>query len=401
MDTQDNLSKEQIEYAVTFLIQLAESRGLNGTQLHQLSGVSQPTVSLVISRAQPPSRDVLEKLCRAVGVPLADIIHCEAAVSKSLHIYLATPLTEVVRDPAMDAELRRIVQKIKEVASTFDNPAFELYWPGDHTHPVKNPEFSPHQVYLTDRSRASTFDVIILFCAAPSYGVGQENEIATQAGLPGVRLIPERISRMVTGSFLRADDVTYAGSLAKKVEFKTAELEVALRRARQTCFRHRALYRQMNGNDFGPRIETLISDRCGDHRSFAEDLGITLEYLHGLIREPFAVSNPSARLLKRMAVRLGVGVGYLLGETAETDPLLVESTATWHSWIRKTTGLDAALAVQIRDEWMDGYPRQHFQTTASPRKDPKYSKPMREADWDAEYQKKEKGRSRGATGGLF
>ena len=55
------LSKEEIEYADTFLVQLVESRGLNGTQLHLLSGVSQPTVSRVLTRTQPASRDVLER----------------------------------------------------------------------------------------------------------------------------------------------------------------------------------------------------------------------------------------------------------------------------------------------------------------------------------------------------
>jgi hypothetical protein len=62
MDTQDNLSKEQIEYAVTFLIQLAESRGLNGTQLHQLSGVSQPTVSSNLACAAAIARCIGEAL---------------------------------------------------------------------------------------------------------------------------------------------------------------------------------------------------------------------------------------------------------------------------------------------------------------------------------------------------
>jgi len=233
---EQHLSKEEIEYAVTFLIQLVENRGLNGTQLHHLSGVSQPTVSRVLTRTQAPSREVLDKLFQSVGVPLADVIHSEAAISKFLHVYLATPLTEVVRDGSMEAELRRVVQNIKDVTAQFDKPGFEVYWPGDHTHPTKHPHFSPHQVYLTDRSRASTFDLVILFCATPSYGVGQENEIASQSGLPGIRFIPEQLSRMMVGSFLRADNITYKGSLRTKAHFATAKLEAARRIAGRRVF---------------------------------------------------------------------------------------------------------------------------------------------------------------------
>src|SRR6266852_3732892 len=49
-----------------------------------------------------------------------------------------------------------------------------------------------------------------------SYGVGQENEIATQAGIPAVRLIPQRgVSRMMLGSFVRAINVRYEGTLER------------------------------------------------------------------------------------------------------------------------------------------------------------------------------------------
>ena len=115
----DFLSDEQIEYAVTCLIQLVEFRKLSQTQLHQTSGVSQGTISKVLTRAQPPSPEVLKKLYQAMGLKLDDILHDTEAV---------VPIGR-----------------------------------GDHTHPVHNPDFSAQQVYLTDRSRSSTFDYIILF----------------------------------------------------------------------------------------------------------------------------------------------------------------------------------------------------------------------------------------------
>ena len=127
--------------------------------------------------------------------------------------YLATPLTALTTKE--DSELRRIVKLIRDVASDkeFVKPSFRVYWPGDHTHPKDHIDLRAHQVYLTDRSRASTNDFIILFCGAPSYGVGQENEIATQARIPAIRLIPPTMSRMMLGSFIHAEDIMYSGTL--------------------------------------------------------------------------------------------------------------------------------------------------------------------------------------------
>src|SRR6202020_3365944 len=105
-----------------------------------------------------------------------------------------------------DAELRKVVMRIRDIAADpqFSSPPFEIYWPGDFTHPKLNGDIPASQVYITDRTRASTHDFIILFCGAPSYGVGQENEIATQAGVPAIRLVPQGLSRMMIGSFAKA-----------------------------------------------------------------------------------------------------------------------------------------------------------------------------------------------------
>ena len=43
------------------------------------------------------------------------------------------------------------------------------------------------------------------------------------------------------------------------------------------------------------------------------------------------MSNPNARLLRRMSVRLQVSVGYLLGEAPQVDTVMTESKASWDS----------------------------------------------------------------------
>lgn len=390
------LTKEKIEYAVGRLMRLVESRKIKQTQLELWSGVNQSTISKILSPSQEaapdrytPSEDVLRKLFQALGLKLADIIVETDRIPEEIIGYLATPLTGL--SPDAEREVKRIVSLIREISSDkqFQPPRFEIYWPGDHTHPLQHPDISSGHVYLTDRSRASTHDFIILFCGSPSYGVGQENEIATQAGVPAIRLIPSVISRMMLGSFLHTIDIRYSGSLETQVTFDSEEVRTALTAIRKSYFRHHALYRGMNGDAFGPRLRKLIDDRCGDYEHFATDLGISLTYLHKLMEEPFAVSNPSARLLKRMALRLGERVAYLLGEAEENDPVWIDSNASWRSWIDKTPGIDARIALQIRDEWRHEYAatRREQESAASFRKPALI---MREPDWDKSYRDKDR-----------
>jgi len=350
------LTREQVEYAVGRLVRLVESRGITQTQLEQGSGVNQSTISKIFSGWQEPgadkyspSEEVLAKLFTAIGLKLNNILNESDRFADQLVGYMATPLTGI--SVAADKEIRRVVKLVSDIAAgeDFSSPKFEIYWPGDHTHPKQHADIPAGQVYITDRSRASTHDFIILFCAVPSFGVGQENEIASQSGVPAIRLVPKTISRMMVGSFLMSTDIPFDGSLETGIVLDSEKLKSALHQIRETYFRHRALYRGMNGDAFGDRLRKLVDDRCGNYEQFAHDLGISLSYLHSLLEEPFAVSNPSARLLKRMGLRLGERVGYLIGESEETDPIWIESHASWRAWIEKTPGVEASTALRIKD----------------------------------------------------
>jgi transcriptional regulator with XRE-family HTH domain len=298
--------------------------------------------------------------------------------------YLATPLTAVVEDEKKASQLKDVVDRIRGLAGSpeFATPSFDLYWPGDHTHPIRNADFSASQVYRTDRSRASTFDFIILFCAEPSYGLGQENEIATQAGIPAIRLLPASISRMMSGSFIHAIDVRYTGTLATRVEFDTKDLIAALGATRRAHFRQRALFRGMNGDGFGPRLKRLLDERSGDYLQFASELGVNLSYLHALMEEPFTVSNPSIRLLKRMGVLLNESVAYLVGEPEEVDPIWVESKLAFDSWISGSADvIDGRIALGMRKSWQQAYLEERRSTE---QRDYRRS-PMGVLDWERKY----------------
>lgn len=399
----NELKPEQIEYAVAFLRGLVEQREMKQTDLENCSGVSQSEISKILHGEKSPSLGQLSKLCSALGFKLSGILHEIDDSLEEILGYLATPLTAVVTDGPKESRLISVVQRLRNIASAteFSKPPFDLYWPGDFTHPVNHKQTSAKQVYITDRSRASAFDFIVLFCAEPSYGVGQENEISTQAGLPAIRLVPESMSRMMLGSFIRSTDVVYSGSLTTSVDFDESRFKEALREIRKLHFRLYALYRRTNGNEFGERLRHLINDRIGgDYKEFADDMGVDLGYVNTMMAEPFVVSNPSGRLLRRMSVRLKVGVGYLLGEAPQVDPFITESKASWYQWLKDSPNINGAMAIEIKEDWEKeviyagtasvGSARNLTGTTA-----------MKGADWDRRYQKKAKARGNGSQQNMF
>lgn len=390
------LKAEQVEYAVTVLRKLMDQRGMTQTALGVCSGVAQPEISKILNGEKTPGLEQLRKLFKALGLRLSTILHEIDDSPEEILGYLATPLTAVVADAAKERCLTSVVQRLRDVASEFSQPGFNLYWPGDFTHPVNDKQISAEQVYITDRSAASAFNFILLFCAEPSYGVGQENEISTQAGLPAIRLVPKSMSRMMRGSFIRSTDVVYSGSLATSVDFEKTQFQKALQEIRVSYFRHQALYKRTNGNDFGARLRHLLHDRIsGDYDAFAKDIGVSLGYIHAMMNEPFTVSNPSARILKRMSVCLEVSVGHLLGEAHLVDPVITESKASWLQWLKGSPNINGPLAVEIWENWSEQVRYTRAPSVGSAR-NPTGETAMKVKNWESLYQKKERTRGNGS-----
>ncbi|MFZ0632316.1 MAG: helix-turn-helix transcriptional regulator [Acidobacteriaceae bacterium] len=378
------LKSGEIEYAIGRIEVYMTSRGLSQSDLAELSTVEQSTISKILHRKQEPSLENLQKLFGGLGLQIGDVLSAAAErLPKSLHGYLATPLTGLTERE--DASVRSVVEVVRRVAATqFANPPISIYWPGEHTHPKSNPKYKPSTVYLIDRSRASTFHFLVILCGAASYGVGQENEIATQAGVPAIRLINPQVSRMMLGSFVKSFDIQYSGSLKEGIFFDEEELTKALRGIVKLHYSHSARYVGLNGNDFGPRLKKLVDERIRDYRSFADELGVSLDYVQAMTVEPLAISNPSTRLLKRMSILLGESVGFLLGEKEQDDTIYRESKESFNAWIRESEEtVDARTAAEIFDQWK----AEHFarKVESSPISLRDEVKPMRKPDWDERF----------------
>ena len=381
------LPRDQQAFAISILRNCVHSRGKQASVALD-SGLGQGTVSKILSGNGEPSVETLEKLFDALGLKLSNVLADCKPENESIHGYLATPLTGLTNQ--QDEELRSVVASLKQIARDArdgDRP-FELYWPGDHTHPKNHPEISAKNVYLTDRSRASTYDFVLLFCALPSFGVGQENEIAAQACTPAIRLVPNKgLSRMMLGSFLNATDVPYEGSLDNKISFDVQSLAEALKIVRGAYFKQKALAQRVDMSGFGDRLKELIAVRYNNKESeFAGAVGISKYFLEKLEDEPFAVINPSAQLLGRLANSLDVKVSYLLGEDDDCDSIWVESNNSWRAWIRETEGLDANRVLEIRDDWRREYRENRRIESVSTASHRKKRVSMAAKDWDKRYQ---------------
>jgi transcriptional regulator with XRE-family HTH domain len=334
-----------------------------------------------------PTADILRKVCAGLGTNFEEVVRTPQRAAPYLLGYLATPLTGL--SDRQDRELRRVVATLKSLAGLefFSNPRIELYWPGDFTHPKSNPEHTSEQVYRKDRASASTGNFLVILALDPSDGVGQENEIATQAGNPAIRFLPERTSRMLRGSFLHAQNIAVTGSLESGITFDHNEFTRALQWVQQNYFLQFPLYQNMNGHGFGDRLGQLLERRVTNRSDFAAKLGVAQQYLDVMTHESFVVSNPSARLLKRLAVLLGVSVGYLLGDSKEADPVWIDSQAAWRKWTR-TPGIEAGLANDIREDWEAEYLLKTGQLEPSYTSHRNEIAPRQEKDWDIEYQKR-------------
>jgi transcriptional regulator with XRE-family HTH domain len=382
-----DLKKEEIEIAVGRLEVLRISRGLKQGDLEDLSGVEQSTISKILHKKQEPSTEILKKLFEGLGMQLADVLKAAAdRLPKTLQGYLATPLTGLTDQ--QDKSVRAVVEAVRRCsgAAEFSDPPINVYWPGEHTHPKNNPTYKSPTVYLIDRSRASTFHFLVILCGTASYGVGQENEIATQAGVPAIRLVNSGVSRMMLGSFVKSIDIQYRGNLQEGIFFDEEEFAKALRAMVKLRYSYSALYSSLNGDDFGPRLKKLIDERALNDNAFAEELGVSLDYVHAMTVEPISISNPSALLLKRMSILLGESVGFLLGEEEQDDAIYRESKESFITWVRESDeSVDVRTAEGVFDDWKAEYFARKVES--SPISLRAEVRPMRKTDWDEMFRR--------------
>jgi transcriptional regulator with XRE-family HTH domain len=190
---------------------------------------------------------------------------------------------------------------------------------------------------------------------------------------------------MMTGSYVRSFDLTFAGSLKDHITFDLGELREHLKKVRIETFQLRAYYKGLNGNEFRERLERLIHTRGVDAPKLAERIGVSTDYVEAMCRENIAISNPSIKLVKRLARQLDVPVSYLI-EEKQPDHILEDSERAWRSWLAEQTELDGRLAAQVWDDWKREYAQDqqvHSAPTARAHRLPVESVSV--ASWEQRY----------------
>ena len=103
----------------------------------------------------------------------------------------------------------------------------------------------------------------------------------------------------------------------------------------------------MNGNDFGPRLKKLVDERARDNKTFAEELGVSLDYLQAMMVEPIAVSNPSPAGGANQPIAGRERRISPWGEAARRCDLYCESKENFNAWVRESAdNVGALMAAQ-------------------------------------------------------
>jgi transcriptional regulator with XRE-family HTH domain len=185
--------------------------------LGQEIGVSQSTMSRLLTSNVERDKDFhyVEKIANATNAPIHLLVAgtefatkvpapCVVTLDPESRIkwlvYFASALTGLD-----DAQRKRIDTDAAMARQACEEIQGLLYEPAWYTDPKANRELSPSQVYSIDHQQVSQSHIMIFNCRYPSFGAGQELEIAAAAGLPVILLEPRdaRVSRMVRGTYVR------------------------------------------------------------------------------------------------------------------------------------------------------------------------------------------------------
>jgi transcriptional regulator with XRE-family HTH domain len=192
-----------------------------------------------------------------------------------------------------------------------------LYLPFDHTDPIAHADVPAPLVYERDRKQVVTSDFVLMLCTSASYGVGQENEIAADNGVPVAYLIQNgcKVSRMLLGSDTRKVVIQYdeaADLLPQLDEFLTSTVP-ALRERRLKLGVPEPL-------GVGARLADLRRRSDITRKTIADLIGCDEQLLKRVEENPSEEAALTVSRLRTIATFVNVDLAYLLlGATAGLD----------------------------------------------------------------------------------
>jgi len=273
-----------------------------------------------------------------------------AAVNKDplepLHGYIATALTGLDTD-ARDA----IIFTSSKIAQLSKEYGLYVYEPRKATDPLLHQDVDPTAVYRLDRKRVIAADMLFVIANRPSFGVGQEIEIASSCSTPIILLVREgaKVSRMVTGS---------PANIIEEIYYKTPEeLERKLRKTLTLNLdkvrKWHSSVRSIATTHIGHKFVNLRREQGYDSiTEFADKIGISPRLLEAF--EQGEYQNIPLYLIEKLAISLGSSLSALLSPVSphkllmtsknDSNIRLLENTAKKLRW-------DTSTFLELRDDY--------------------------------------------------
>lgn len=233
----------------------------------------------------------------------------EQDIPSGYRAYLASALTS--RDEEAFRRLERIREQVETACDTYD---IFLYAPMDETHPEEHGELPASEVFERDRRAVATSDLLILVADYPSFGAGQELEIARNAHVPIIALVPEEkdLSRMVYGAPTFKQVIEYGS-----VDEIASPLEQELGRLYPLFDETRKARAKAQQEMVGDHIRQYRQEKGLTRKELADRVSMDEEEVRRIEQEPVEVSNASLITLCRIAHVLDLSPSTLMNPATE------------------------------------------------------------------------------------
>jgi transcriptional regulator with XRE-family HTH domain len=319
--------------------------GLKQTALTNATGISQSKISRFVNGEVKPKLEEIDKLAKACGVsryaliggteiaaehPTDCLVSIELDAGVKWLAYFASALTNL-----SEAERTDIFEDAAVVREACEGIRAFLYEPRHFTDPVHNKDVTAERVFIIDHAQVSRSDFVVLHAGAPSFGAGQELEIARNAGIPILVLRPEHVAltRMVKGSSARIREVAFSG----RDHLRTLLPDALGDLVRDLAARHTGAARPADASrdsSFARRLAAARSAIGFDEETLARHVGLRREAIVNF--ESGDDPNPSLVVLTRLAQTLRTTVAHLADgvrpHIEEVDPVLRDSKANLNRW---------------------------------------------------------------------
>jgi|GEM_PF-6119970 len=294
------------------LVRLRKATGWSRSDLARRTGLSDSTVYRIESGQAGPKPSSLRRLAVAFGLSTSELtawstlppqpqLALFASPGRTLRAHYARALTQV--PPEIDALL---VRDGDLVADALARRGVDLYRPAVSQHPSANQGLAAEEVYAAGRALIVGADLVVLHTGWPSFGAGQELEIAASAGVPVLLLQPttRSVSRMVLGARASCWNLPYADP---------DELRAGLDRVLPDVLPRAGRTRPLIRFGIGPRLAALRIQSGLTTSEIGESLGVSEKMIRRL-EEPGGEGrvNPPLSFLAGLARVLAVEVTDLL-----------------------------------------------------------------------------------------